>query len=82
MPTNLLIITVCITLANAFSQSDMLQTGIRSLPPGRDFSNLNNLAVLRYAGAPQKNPIVDPTVDIPVSQIPLVETDLHVCVSY
>jgi hypothetical protein len=62
------------------SQSDLLYKGIRSLPPGRDFSNLNNLAILRYKGAPKKNPTVDPTVNIPVSQKPLVETDLHVSV--
>ncbi|KAI0285663.1 laccase 1 [Russula brevipes] len=52
---------------------------IRSLPnaPGRNFGNLNNLAILRYAGAPKANPTVDPTVNIPVSQNPLVETALH-----
>jgi len=52
---------------------------IRSLPnaPGRNFGNLNNLAVLHYQGAPNANPTVDPTVNIPVSQNPLVETNLH-----
>ncbi|KAI9450837.1 laccase [Lactarius psammicola] len=56
---------------------------IRSLPnfPGRDFSNLNNLAILRYAGAPAANPTVDPTVNVPVSTLPLVETNLHPLVS-
>jgi hypothetical protein len=58
----------------------MLRTGIRSLPPGRDFTDLNNLAILRYAGAPNQNPTDDPTVNIPVSQNPLVETNLHVSV--
>ncbi|KAH9074384.1 laccase [Lactarius deliciosus] len=53
---------------------------IRSLPPGRDFSNLNNLAILSYAGAPA-NQTVDPTVNIPVSKLPLVETNLHPLVS-
>jgi hypothetical protein len=53
---------------------------MRSLPPGRDFTNLNNLAILRYAGAPKTHPTVDPTVNVPVSQNPLVETDLHVSV--
>ncbi|KAI0293709.1 laccase [Multifurca ochricompacta] len=52
---------------------------IRSLPdaPGRNFSNLNNLAVLHYAGAPEAHPTVDPTVNIPTSKLPLVETNLH-----
>ncbi|KAI9450838.1 laccase [Lactarius psammicola] len=56
---------------------------IRSLPngAGRDYSNLNNLAILRYAGAPAANPTVDPTVNIPVSTLPLVETNLHPLVS-
>ena len=56
---------------------------MRSLPPdspGRhfNFDGLTNLAVLHYAGAPNANPTVDPTVNVPVSQMPLVETDLHV----
>ena len=59
-----------------------MQPGIRSLPvaTGRSFnySDLNNLAVLHYAGASSGNPKSDPTVDIPVSQTPLVETELHV----
>jgi len=50
---------------------------IRSLPNGRNYSDLNNLAVLRYAGASSGNPTLDPTVYIPVSQTPLVETNLH-----
>ncbi|KAN0114020.1 multicopper oxidase [Russula decolorans] len=52
---------------------------IRSLPnaTGRNYSNLNNLAVLHYAGASSGNPTSDPTVNIPVSQTPLVETNLH-----
>jgi hypothetical protein len=59
-----------------------MQPGIRSLPPGRNYTNLNNLAVLRYAGASSENPSSDPTVNIPVSQTPLVETDLHVSLLY
>jgi hypothetical protein len=56
-----------------------MQPGIRSLPNGgRNYSNLNNLAVLQYAGASSGNPTSDPTVNIPVSQTPLVETNLHV----
>ncbi|KAH9998717.1 laccase [Russula vinacea] len=50
---------------------------IRSLPPGLNYSDFNNLAVLHYAGAPSGNPTSDPTVNVPVSQIPLVETALH-----
>ncbi|KAH9057167.1 laccase [Lactarius vividus] len=49
---------------------------IRSLPPGRNFSEFNNLAILRYAKAPLANPTVDPTVPV-VSKLPLVETNLH-----
>ncbi|KAF8267114.1 laccase 1 [Lactarius quietus] len=56
---------------------------IRSLPDaaGRDFSNLTNLAILSYTGAPVANPTEDPTVNIPVSTLPLVETNLHPLVS-
>ncbi|KAI0000121.1 laccase [Russula compacta] len=52
---------------------------IRSLPDasGRNFSDFNNLAILHYAGANNGNPTVDPTVNVPVSQEPLVETNLH-----
>ena len=53
------------------SWSDELQTGIRALPPARDFTNNNN------AGAPAQNPTVDPT-NPPASTAPLVETALHV----
>ena len=58
----------------------MLRTGIRSLPSGRNYRDFNNLAVLRYSGAKNETPTADPTVNIPVSQIPLVETNLHVSV--
>lgn len=55
---------------------------IRALPksallPNPNYDNLNNLAILRYLGALPINPITDPTVNIPVSELPLVETDLH-----
>lgn len=43
-----------------------------------NFSDFNNLAVLHYDGAPDAIPAADPTVNIPVSQLPLVETNLHV----
>jgi hypothetical protein len=45
---------------------------------GRNFSDFNNLAILHYIGAPDGDPTVDPTVEIPVSTLPLVETNLHV----
>ncbi|KAH9172784.1 laccase [Lactarius sanguifluus] len=49
---------------------------IRSLPPDLGFGNFTNLAILRYANAPQADPKVDPTVPV-VSKLPLVETNLH-----
>ena len=57
-----------------------MQTGTRALPntPGQNFSDLANLAIFHYAGATYANPTYDPTVDIPVSTVPLVETNLHV----
>ena len=55
-----------------------MRTGIRSLPPGGNFAGLVNLAVLRYDGAPHAHPKADPTVNIPVSVSPLIETSLHV----
>ncbi|KAI0297810.1 multicopper oxidase-domain-containing protein [Multifurca ochricompacta] len=67
------------SLGRGFLQANLTKTGMRALPnaAGRNFSNLNNLAVLHYAGAPDTNPTVDPTVNIPVSKLPLVETNLH-----
>ena len=57
-----------------------MQTGIRALPstPGQNFTDLANLAVFHYAGAANANPNYDPMVDVPVSTMPLVETNLHV----
>jgi hypothetical protein len=62
-----------------------LLLGIRSLPnaAGRnfttlDYANLNNLAILNYAGADVATPTADPTVSVPVSKLPLVETNLHI----
>ncbi|KAI0252565.1 laccase [Lactifluus subvellereus] len=53
---------------------------IRALPKTQirtgNFSDLNNLAVFHYAGAPDANPTVDPTANI-TSKLPLVETNLH-----
>ena len=36
------------------------------------------MAVLHYEEAPNTNPPEDPSVNIPVSKLPLVETNLHV----
>lgn len=43
-----------------------------------DFSDFSNVAILRYSGAPIANPPSDPNVNVPMSQLPLVETNLHV----
>ncbi|KAN0132864.1 laccase [Lactarius tabidus] len=52
---------------------------IRALPvsPGQDFSNFTNVAILSYEGVNVQNPTNDSNVGVPVSQIPLVETNLH-----
>ncbi|KAI9435549.1 laccase [Lactarius indigo] len=54
---------------------------IRALPKaaGRslNFSNFNNVAILRYQGANNTNPSNDSAVNVPTSQLPLVETNLH-----
>jgi iron transport multicopper oxidase len=57
---------------------------IRALPlnAGRNFSEFNNVAILRYEGAPNENPSNDSNVGVPVSQLPLVETNLHVSYSF
>ncbi|KAI0268436.1 laccase [Russula aff. rugulosa BPL654] len=53
---------------------------IRALPnPGLgrfNFDNSNNVAVLRYDGAPDQSP-PDPSQNVPVIQNPLIETNLH-----
>ena len=60
------------------------RTGIRALPvaPGRDFSNFTNVAILSYEGAKVQYPTNDSNVGVPVGQIPLVETNLHVSSSF
>ncbi|KAH9057166.1 laccase [Lactarius vividus] len=54
---------------------------IRALPKVStrilDFSDHTNVAILRYSGAPITDPSADPNVNIPVSLLPLVETNLH-----
>ncbi|KAH9175537.1 laccase 2 precursor [Lactarius sanguifluus] len=54
---------------------------IRALPlvstPILDFSDHTNVAILRYSGAPVADPSADPNVNVPVSNLPLVETNLH-----
>ncbi len=64
-----------------------MQSGIRALPqsallPDADYNGLTNLAILRYLGALPINPLRNPTTNIPVSALPLVETDLHVSCSF
>ncbi|KAI0000119.1 laccase T2 copper depleted [Russula compacta] len=55
---------------------------IRSLPSNGlltgNFSEFNNVAVLHYEGAKYANPSTDPSQNVPVSKLPLVETNLHV----
>ncbi|KAI0246637.1 laccase T2 copper depleted [Lactifluus subvellereus] len=52
---------------------------IRAMPNigNQNYTNFTNLAILRYALAPIRNPSDDPTSDIPTSVLPLKETDLH-----
>jgi len=56
---------------------------IRAVPNlgNQGFAGGTNLAILRYRGAPLRDPNSDPTVNIPQSQLPLQETDLHPLVS-
>jgi len=55
--------------------------GIRALPNpelgGFNFDGYNNVAVLRYHGAPHQFP-PDPSQNVPVIHNPLIETNLHV----
>jgi len=55
--------------------------GIRALPnpelTGFNFDDYNNVAVLRYRGAPNQLP-PDPSQNVPVIHNPLIETNLHV----
>jgi hypothetical protein len=37
-----------------------------------------NVAILKYKGAECEEPSKDPWVNVPVSKLPLVETNLHV----
>ncbi|KAI0252556.1 laccase [Lactifluus subvellereus] len=41
------------------------------------FDGSIDVAVFHYQEAPDANPTTDPTVDVPVSKIPLIETNLH-----
>jgi hypothetical protein len=55
--------------------------GIRALPSPElgvfNFDDYNNVAVLRYRGAPNQFP-PDPSQNVPVIHNPLIETNLHV----
>ena len=83
MPTNQLEITVCY-LYWQFSDPNLTRAGIRALPNivNQNFTGSTNLAILRYLGAPPRDPKNDPTVNIPTSVLPLNETDLHVRYNY
>ncbi|KAH9968478.1 Steccherinum Ochraceum laccase obtained By multi crystals composite data collection technique [Lactifluus volemus] len=50
---------------------------IRSLPQGESYTDFTNLAVLHYDDAPEADPTVDPTTNIPKSSLPLIENNLH-----
>ena len=56
--------------------------GIRVLPDPTtglfNYSDFNNVAVLRYDGAEDGYPSEDPSVNVSQSKLPLVETNLHV----
>jgi hypothetical protein len=75
-------ITITVNLFAVLLNPDLTVTcvGIRALPsfPKQSFASFTNLAVLRYVGALLQDPTNDPTTDIPTSQLPLKETDLHV----
>ncbi|KAH9963699.1 laccase [Lactifluus volemus] len=43
----------------------------------QSFTDFTNLAILRYVGASPQSPSNDPTVNIPMSMLPLNEKDLH-----
>jgi len=45
------------------------------------FNGSINVAVFHYQGAPNANPTTDPAVNVPVSQNPLIETNIHPLVS-
>lgn len=55
--------------------------GIRALPSigvgQSNFDNYTNVAVFRYKGASYQFP-PDPSLNVPVIQNPLIETNLHV----
>jgi hypothetical protein len=82
LPTRRLAITVThISICLAYLDLTAFP-GIRALPnlgnPDKTFQNFTNVAILRYLGAPNGNPTNDSNANIPGSQLPLTETDLHV----
>lgn len=60
--------------------------GIRALPnignPDQTYADSTNVAILRYLDAPSQDPSSNPNENIPESQLPLVETNLHVGTLY
>jgi hypothetical protein len=60
-----------------------MTTGLRALPitaggGNTGFNDSINVGVFHYLGAPEEPPTTDPAVNVPVSVIPLIETNLHV----
>ena len=86
LPTRELAITVEFFVNPAIEKvSNLISThaGMRAVPNlgNQGFAGGTNLAILRYAGAPESDPTSDPTISIPQSVLPLKETDLHVRIS-
>jgi hypothetical protein len=62
-----------------------MRSGLRAFPKTAGngptgFNGSINVAVFHYEGAPDANPTTDPAVNVPVSQLPLIETNLYVSV--
>jgi len=83
LPTGKLTITVEFFVNSAIenvSNLILIHAGMRAVPNlgNQGFAGGINLAILRYAGAPARDPTSDPTINIPQSVLSLKETDLHV----
>jgi hypothetical protein len=80
-PANIQLLYVFCLILVSPNYCNVNPLGIRALPnPGLgrfNFDNSNNVAVLRYNGAPDQFP-PDPSQNVPVIQNPLIETNLHV----
>ena len=82
MRTRQLLTTVCVFLSILSKAHYNNVNRVRALPESAlrtaNFGDFNNVAVLHYEQAPNKNPPEDPSVNVPVNKMPLVETNLHV----